>query len=160
MITFQAVLTSAIDKPAELFDRDAEWADLVGFAVDPAVGATLALMYGRRRQGKTLMLELLTDALGGFMVNGVEQSDAQNLADLSAAFSQYAEPAYPVAFTSWAQAIDTLLRIGEDRDAPVPVVLDEFPYLVAQNPAIPSLIQNALSPRGRARRLSRTRSRG
>jgi hypothetical protein len=62
---------------------------------------------------------------------------------------------FPLA--NWAQAIDALLRIGEDRDAPVPVVLDEFPCLVAQNPAIPSLIQNALSPRGRARRQSRTR---
>jgi hypothetical protein len=54
-----AGLDHRLDKPQELFDRDAEWADIASFAVDPAAGATLALVYGRRRQGKTLMLELL-----------------------------------------------------------------------------------------------------
>ncbi|WP_131745295.1 ATP-binding protein [Frankia sp. Cppng1_Ct_nod] len=144
-------------KPPELFDRDAEWADLTTFSGDESPGATLALVYGRRRQGKTLILELLCEAVGGFMVTGVEQSDAQNLADLSAAFTRFTRSPYPVTFTDWAQAIDALLRLGEDRDAPLPVVLDEFPYLVAQNNAIPSLLQNALSPRGRARQRSRTR---
>lgn len=111
----------------------------------------------RRRQGKTLLLELLTEATGGFLFTGSEQSDAQNLADLSAAFSRFARVPYPVHFADWPQAIDALLRLGEDADRPVSVVLDEFGYLLAQNPAIPSLLQNALSPRGRARRSSRTR---
>jgi AAA+ ATPase superfamily predicted ATPase len=144
-------------KPAELFDRDAEWDELTAFATNPAPGATLGLVYGRRRQGKTLILELLCEELGGFMVTGVEQSDAQNLADLSAAFARFTAAPYPVTFSDWGQAIDALFRLGEDRDTPLPVVLDEFPYLVARNPAIPSLIQNALSPRGRARQRSRTR---
>ncbi|WP_322749271.1 MULTISPECIES: ATP-binding protein [unclassified Frankia] len=144
-------------KPPELFGRDAEWFELTAFAGDPTPGATLALVYGRRRQGKTLILELLCEAVGGFMVTGVEQSDAQNLADLAAAFTRFTGSPYPVAFTDWGQAVDALFRLGEQRDTPLPVVLDEFPYLVAQNSAIPSLIQNALSPRGRARQHSRTR---
>jgi AAA+ ATPase superfamily predicted ATPase len=144
-------------KPGELFDRDAEWGDLVAFATDPAPGARLGLVYGRRRQGKTLILELLCEALGGFMVTGVEQSDAQNLADLSAAYTRFTAAPYPVPFIDWAQAVDALFRLGEDRADPLPVVLDEFGYLVARNPALPSLIQNALSPRGRARQHSRTR---
>lgn len=47
-------------KPQTLFARDAEWNDLASFATDDTLGATLAIVYGRRRQGKTLMLELLT----------------------------------------------------------------------------------------------------
>ncbi|WP_200902562.1 MULTISPECIES: hypothetical protein [Protofrankia] len=86
-------------KPSELFDRDAEWSGLTAFAGDPAPGATLALVYGRRRQGKTLLLELLCEAADGFMATGVEQSDAQNLADLGAAFTHFARSPYPVTFT-------------------------------------------------------------
>lgn len=144
-------------KPAELFDRDDEWADLSSFACGQEPGARLALVYGRRRQGKTLLLELLSEATNGFLFTGAEQSDAQNLADLSAAFTRHTRAHYPVRFSSWVEAVDALLRLGEERDEPVTVVLDEFPYLLAQNAAIASHLQNALSPRGRARRASRTR---
>lgn len=58
---------------------------------------------------------------------------------------------------NWSEAIDAVLRLGSDSTAPVCVVLDEFGYLLAQNPSIPSSLQNALSPRGRARLSSRTR---
>lgn len=146
-----------MDKPAVLFDRDAEWADLTRFVRNASSGAQLGLVYGRRRQGKTLMLELLAESAGGFLFTGVEQADAQNLADLSAAFTRNTGAAYPVRFDTWAQAVDALLRLGEDTPTPPLVALDEFPYLAAQNPALPSIIQNALSPRGRARQRSRTR---
>lgn len=146
-----------MEKPSELFDRDAEWADLARFSVNADLGAQLGLLYGRRRQGKTLMLELLAEGTGGFLFTGVQQSDAQNLADLSDAFAHHTRAPYPVRFDNWGQAIDSLLRLGEDSDGPVVVALDEFPYLMAENPAIASVIQNALSPRGRARRRSRTR---
>jgi uncharacterized protein len=54
----------------------------------------------------------------------------------------------PVAFGGWGEAIDELLTLGEDSPHPVPVVLDEFPYLLATVPELPSIIQAALSPRG------------
>lgn len=41
-------------KPSEIFDRDDEWNDLACFAVDGAPGATLGVVSGRRRQGKTI----------------------------------------------------------------------------------------------------------
>lgn len=144
-----------VSKPAALFGRAAEWAELDEFVADERPGAQLGLVYGRRRQGKTLLLELLTEARAGFLFTGVEQSDTQNLAALSAAYSRFVDAPTPVRFAGWTEAIDALLRLGEA--AAVPVVLDEFGYLLAQNPAIPSLLQNALSPRGRARRSSRTR---
>jgi hypothetical protein len=48
-----------IPKPDRLFGRDVEWEELSEFVASPVAGATLGLVYGRRRQGKTLMLELL-----------------------------------------------------------------------------------------------------
>lgn len=145
-----------LPKPDELFDRDDEWSELSRFATNDAMGATLALVYGRRRQGKTLLLELLTESTGGFLATGLEQSSAMNLASLGTAYAEYARLGAPVSFGSWEHAIDALLALGE-RDAPTPVVLDEFPYLVATAPELPSIIQSALSPRGQARRRSRAR---
>lgn len=145
-----------IDKPPELFDRYEEWQALASFAADPALGATLAVVYGRRRQGKTLTLELLAEATGGFMFTGLEQAEPLNLNALGAAYSDHLGLSAPVAFTDWQQALEAVLALGE-RENPVPVILDELPYLIATSPQLPSMIQSFLSPRGRARLRSRTR---
>ena len=52
-------------KPPHLFDRDAEWAGLVTFATDARPGATLGVVSGRRRQGKSYLLQAMATALGG-----------------------------------------------------------------------------------------------
>ena len=79
-----------------------------------------------------------------------------NLASIGSAYAAYAGLGAPVSFGSWEHAVDALLALGE-REVPTPVVLDEFPYLAATTPELPSIIQRALSPRGRARRRSRAR---
>ena len=144
-------------KPVELHARDREWASLADFGSDPTAGASLGLVYGRRRQGKTLMLELLAEATGGFMFTAREQSDQQNLSDLSAVYAAYTGQPSSLRFGTWQDLIEALLRIGTDAANPIPVILDEFPHLVAQSPSLPSLIQIALSPRSFASRRTRTR---
>lgn len=144
-----------IAKPARLFDRETEWRELAEFATSPQPGASLGLVYGRRRQGKTLLLELLSLELGGFLFAATQQSEAQNLADLGAAYGAYRGLRQPVVFGSYREALDELLRLGEDR--PTAVVIDEFPYLVAATPALPSYLQQALSPLGHARERTATR---
>jgi uncharacterized protein len=47
-------------KPPDMFDRDEEWAALSRFAADERPGATLGVVSGRRRQGKTFLLDALT----------------------------------------------------------------------------------------------------
>jgi uncharacterized protein len=142
-------------KPARLFDRDDEWRELTEFASSPQPGATLGLVYGRRRQGKTLLLELLALELGGFLFAATQQSEAQNLVDLGAAYAAYRGLRQPVVFSSYGEALDELLRLGEEQARTV--VIDEFPYLVAAMPALPSYLQRALSPLGHAREHTRTR---
>ncbi len=146
----------SLPKPAELHARDQEWSALAEFATDPAPGATLGLLYGRRRQGKTLMLELLAEAMGGFIFTAREQPDRQNLADLSTAYAQHiGQPG--MSFTSWDDMLAALLRLGAEGAGPIPVILDEFPNLVAQSPSLASLIQIALSPRSYASQQTQTR---
>lgn len=53
-------------KPADMFDRDREWAQLAGFATDERPGATLGVVSGRRRQGKSFLLEAVCEQAGGF----------------------------------------------------------------------------------------------
>jgi hypothetical protein len=50
---------------------------------------------------------------------------------------------------------DALLALG--KDGPVPVILDEFPYLARANPSLPSILQNAFGPRRPEREHSRAR---
>ena len=40
-----------LSKPTDVFDRDAEWADLADFVSSPLPGLRIAVVYGRRRQG-------------------------------------------------------------------------------------------------------------
>jgi uncharacterized protein len=141
---------STLPKPPELHDRVEEWGALAEFAVDPAPGAALGIVYGRRRQGKTLLLELLAETTGGFAFTGLQQANAQNLADLAAVYAGFA--GVPSAsFENWTAAMEALLTVGDRLGRPVPVVLDEFPYLVEQAPELPSALQRALSPRSVAR---------
>jgi uncharacterized protein len=144
-----------IAKPERLFDRDDEWQELTEFACAPQLGAAMGLVYGRRRQGKTLLLELLALELGGFMFGATQQSEAQNLADLGRAYAAYRGLRQPVAFRDYREALDELLRLGEERATVV--IIDEFPYLIAATPALPSYLQQALSPLGYAREHTRTR---
>lgn len=143
------------DKPMRLFGRNTEWRDLTEFASSPLPGATLGLVYGRRRQGKTLLLELLARQTGGFLFAATQQTELQNLADLGAAYAAFRGLRQPVLFASWREALDELMRIGTE--SPVPVIIDEFPYLSAATPALPSYLQRALSPLSFAKENTRTR---
>jgi len=89
------------------------------------------------------------------MFAATQQSGAQNLADLGAAYAAYRGLRQPVTFRDYREALDELLRLGEERATTV--VIDEFPYLVAATPALPSYLQQALSPMGHAKRGTRAR---
>jgi AAA+ ATPase superfamily predicted ATPase len=138
-----------------MFDRDYEWSALGRFVSDEQPGATLGVVSGRRRQGKTFLLEAVCAAAGGFYFGATEATDAESLRRVSAALTAHLRPVSPFHFHGWAEVIDTLLSLGADR--PVPIVIDEFPYLAKANPELPSIIQEALRPRREQRVNSRTR---
>ncbi len=123
-----------LQKPERLFGRETEWEELADFVASPLQGATLGLVYGRRRQGKTLMLELLAQQTGGFLFGATQQTEAQNLADLGAAYAAHRGLRHPITFHTWREAIEELLRLGEERATPL--IIDEFPYLVSATPAL------------------------
>jgi AAA+ ATPase superfamily predicted ATPase len=139
----------AWSKPADMFDRDDEWAELIRFADDSAPRATLGIVSGRRRQGKTFLLDALTVQADGFMFTAAETTEADSLHEFGEALAAYLEDPVPFRFANWDEAITRLMRIAAD--GPRPVVIDEFPFLAKATPALPSLIQRALDPAAQRR---------
>jgi len=137
-----------IDRPDEMFDREFEWSELVRFATYDRPEATLGIVSGRRRQGKTYLLDALTRAAGGLMFTATEAAAPESLREFGAVLADFRGEPVPYRFASWDEALSQLLR-GSPRDAPMVAVLDEFPYLVRQAPELPSLIQRQLDPRER-----------
>ncbi|MGF1661263.1 MAG: ATP-binding protein [Kineosporiaceae bacterium] len=144
-----------MERPTDMFDRELEWSRLVSFVTDDHVGATLGVVSGRRRQGKSFLLDALARAAGGFYLGATEAAEAESLRRVSAALTGHLDSPTPLRLETWTEVLDVLLALGRDR--PVPVVLDEFPYLVRSSPSLPSVIQDAFGPRRSERLRSRTR---
>jgi hypothetical protein len=54
-----------------------------------------------------------------------QQSETQNLADLGAAYAAHRGLRQPVVFSGYGEALDELLKLGEERATAV--IIDEFP---------------------------------
>ena len=140
-----------MDRPVDVFGRAREWSVLARFVEDDSPGATLGVVSGRRRQGKSFLLEAFCEQAGGFYFQATEATATESLRHLGERLAQHLRAPAPLAFTGWSAALDALLALGRDRA--VPVVLDEFPYLLKASPELPSVIQAAFGPR-RAERLA------
>ena len=114
-------------------------------------GSRLGIAYGRRRQGKTALLEAFAESTGGFYWQALEETSAQNLRDFSAAWNAFRGLAEGQEFASWSSAIASLF----DQKSETLVILDEFGYLLDVAPEVPSLMQAQLTPR--AQRNGQTR---
>src|ERR687888_396120 len=134
-------------RPSEIFDREVEWAELTDFVANPAAMPLLGVVSGRRRQGKTLLLGSLCDATGGIYIEGTEAVTAEHLHWFGQIVAARVGAPAPVAFSSWRSAIDGVLDLATDR--PLPLVIDEFPYLAKAAPELPSVLQAAMDTRRR-----------
>jgi hypothetical protein len=132
-------------KPADIFDRGSEWDDLVEFAGSGLPGLRIAIVYGRRRQGKSYLLRRLAEARGGLYHLATEQTEAVSLrrfADSLSAWQKLQPGSF--GFDGWERALDTAADLMTARARPGNpplLVLDEFPYLVAETPGLPSIVQ-------------------
>lgn len=130
-----------IDKPAELLDRDFEWRTLSAIWEKPR--PDLVFVVGRRRVGKSFLLSRFTRQVGGIYYQATRRTEAEQLGSLARVVGEhFDDPAllHGVGFPSW----EHLFRyLGSRADgAPFLLVLDEFPYLAAAAPALPSIIQS------------------
>lgn len=130
--------------PPELFAREQEWSRLNEFVSAPLDACLLGLVYGRRRQGKTTLLQLLCTKYGGFYWQAEEAEQTANLASLSAAYATWSGTP-GIRFESWDAAVAQLVA---RRASPTPVVIDEVGRVIDKFPSLPSIIQRHLAPTG------------
>ena len=74
-----------------------------------------------------------------------EGTDAESLHQIGDGARGAPRVAVGIALRQLARGLDALLALGNDH--PVTVVIHEFPYLARANPALPSILQNAIAPR-------------
>lgn len=137
---------AGIERPEAVFDREAEWRALTAFVTDQRPGPALGLVTGRRRQGKTYLLEALARATGAFLFRAHEGTERESLQRLAEAFAGHTGSPRVPAWRNWDDAVDALLGSGGKN--PAPVVIDQFPDLVRQSPALPSVVHRAFTRAG------------
>ncbi|WP_436790535.1 AAA family ATPase [Yinghuangia sp. YIM S10712] len=135
-----------LQKPADVFDRVAEWRALATFATRPSSHALLGVVSGRRRMGKTYLLRALTEQCDGFYFGATTATAGESLRQFGAALAEYMGAPAPFSFATWDDAVTFLfgLAVPERGDGPLVIVLDEFPYLAKVSPELPSLLQREI----------------
>lgn len=100
------------------------------------------IMYGRRRIGKTTILQEFSKKYNTLFFSAQEKNDALNLQDFSRLVQQYFDHAFIANFANWEDAFDYVGRkAGEKRTV---IIIDEFPFLAAPNPTIKSILQHKI----------------
>jgi hypothetical protein len=104
-----------------------------------------ALVWGRRRVGKTALLQHFAASTEAPVVfhTGTGETAAAEIATLSrqvaAAVPDGMRDLAAAPYESWRDLLDHLARAA--RDSRVLLVLDEFPELIASSPALPGILR-------------------
>lgn len=129
-------------KPERVFDRDVEWRHLEAFATRAGGASQLGVVSGRRRQGKTYLLDALARETSGFYFGATQATEAESLRLFAEELGRYLATAVTPRFTGWDEAVRYLFAAGAGSDRPF--VIDEFPYLSKVSPALPSILQREI----------------
>ncbi len=112
-----------------------------------AANGQLVLLHGRRRIGKTFLLQRFAADRRVVFYQATRQAEAVELDG----FTKEARTVGPLppgyAFSSWETALEYLDE--QARGERLAVILDEFPYLCESTPGLPSVIQRWWDRRGR-----------
>lgn len=100
------------------------------------------IMYGRRRIGKTTILQEFSKKRKTIFFPAQEKNDALNLQDFSKMVQQYFDGAFIAPFQSWGDAFAYVGKKSEQKRTVL--IIDEFPFLAASNPSIKSILQHQI----------------
>ena len=99
-----------VSKPDHIFDRDREWEGLVRFATSGHTDARLGIVSGRRRQGKTYLLDAAATTFGGFFFTATDSTEVDSLADFGRVLAGSGNPGSGgrYEFADWDEALRRL----------------------------------------------------
>ncbi|MDI6737468.1 MAG: ATP-binding protein [Nanoarchaeota archaeon] len=105
------------------------------------------VLYGRRRVGKTALAVKFLDGAKGIYFLSSKEGDRENIGSFSRESASFlSDPAFADAeYKDWFSVFSALtshIKFSEiEKKEKIAVVIDEFPYLIYSNSAIPSIFQ-------------------
>ena len=105
----------------------------------------MAVVYGRRRVGKTTLLDKLAEGKRTLFFTARVQSSQANLCAFSSEIARcFGLPDSMPPFASWSDALSYVAAQAQESSTPLLFVFDEFPYAAATERSLPSTMQVAI----------------
>ena len=104
----------------------------------------LAVVWGRRRIGKTRLLLEWCEREGGIYTVADQSAPETQRAYFARAVSELLPGFADVTYPDWERLFARLAADAQAHGFAAPIVLDELPYLVATSPELPSVLQRWL----------------
>ena len=107
----------------------------------------MLVLYGRRRIGKTALLNHFSAGKNPLFYTGIESKERENLQEFGSAVLTYYAPNLPkVKFESFSDAVAYLTlclkqRPSEERQL---IIIDEYPYIAENAPELSSILQREI----------------
>ena len=105
----------------------------------------LFVLYGRRRVGKTALLKEFCRDKAAVFYSAEISNDKLNLEKFSAQVLRHYGETSLRGFSAWENALDFIQ--ARQKDSPLVLVFDEFPYLAEKNRAFLSMLQHMIDHR-------------
>ena len=99
------------------------------------------VMYGRRRVGKTTLLQEFSKDKNAIFYPAQEKNDALNLQDFSKMVQMKFDGMFISAFAGWKEAFEYINKKANERTL---IIIDEFPFIAEENPTVKSILQHAI----------------
>lgn len=100
------------------------------------------VLYGRRRVGKTSLLVEFIKKHKAIFFSAQEKNNALNLQDFSKCVQFYFEGMSFTPFSDWEQAFKYIgSKCGDEK---LVLIIDEFPFVASEYPAIKSILQHTI----------------
>lgn len=104
------------------------------------------VLYGRRRIGKTSLLQEFSRRHKTLFFSAQEKNDALNLLDFSKAVQSYFDGKFFAEFSDWETAFDYISNkiASTGTGERFVLIIDEFPFVATENPSIKSILQHTI----------------
>lgn len=100
------------------------------------------VMYGRRRVGKTFLLQNFSKNHSSIFFSAQEKNKQLNLRSFARAVQQFLKRDAVINFSDWENAFQYLTdSIGDER---LLLIIDEFPFIASDDPSIKSVLQHMI----------------
>jgi len=99
------------------------------------------VMYGRRRVGKTTLLQDFAKDKNAVFFPAQEKNDALNLQDFSKMIQMRLDGMFISSFEGWKEAFEYIDKKVSERTL---IIIDEFPFIAEENPTIKSILQHII----------------